>query len=583
MDPEKISAVKNWPTPNSVKQVQRFLGFANFYRRFIRNFSMVAAPITALTKKTSPISFQWNPRAEAAFTELKRRFCSEPILIIPNLSLPFVVEVDASELGVGAILSQHSPLDRKLHPCAYFSCVLTSAERNYDVGDRELLAVKLALEEWRHWLEGAEHPFTVWTDHKNFEESCPEPVVPSSQIVAPVMWAIEAAVQKALRSNPGPGGGPPYCLFVPSRLRSRVLQWGHASQLVAHPGIHRTREFISRRFWWPKLESDVREFVAACSTCARNKGSRLSPLGLLRPLPIPSRPWSHIALDFVTGLPPSQGNTVILVVVDRFSKAAHFISLPKLPSAPEMAQLMVDHVFRVHGLPLDVVSDRGPQFSAKFWRSFCTLLGASVSLSSGFHPKTNGQTERTNQSMESTLRCRAAWRRVRSSLLPASAKQKAVADRHRRPAPSYRVGQWVGLSTRDLPLRVESRKLAPRFVGPFKIIRKFNPVTVRLQLPSSMRIHPTFHVFRLKPVLVSALAPADKPPPPPRFVDGGTVYTVRRILAERRVGRGCQFLVDWEGYGPEERCWVPSRNILDPTLIREFRRSKAEGSPGAVP
>ena len=101
----------------------------------------------------------------------------------------------------------------------------------------------------------------------------------------------------------------------------------------------------------------------------------------------PRRPWSHIALDFVTGLPPSHGNTTILTVVDRFSKSVHLVPLPKLPSAKETADLLVQHVFRLHGLPVDVVSDRGPQFTSNFWRAFCNLLGAKVSLSSGFHPQ----------------------------------------------------------------------------------------------------------------------------------------------------------------------------------------------------
>ncbi|KAJ8402920.1 hypothetical protein AAFF_G00362340 [Aldrovandia affinis] len=190
--------------------------------------------------------------------------------------------------------------------------------------------------------------------------------------------------------------------------RAQVLQWGHSSRLTGHPGAYRTHDFLGRRFWWRGMERDVREFVAACTICARNKVSQLAPSGLLRPLPVPHRPWSHIALDFVTGLPSSNGHTVILVIVDRFSKAAHFIALPKLPSALETARLMMDHVFRLHGLPQDVVSDRGPQFASRFWRAFCSLLGASVSLSSGFHPQTNGQTERTNQTMENTLRCLAS-------------------------------------------------------------------------------------------------------------------------------------------------------------------------------
>ncbi len=142
--------------------------------------------------------------------------------------------------------------------------------------------------------------------------------------------------------------------------------------------------------------------------CSHGKATHQRPQGLLHPLPIPHRPCSHFSLDFVTGLPPSQGNTVILVVVDRFSKAARFIPLPKLPSAKETAELIMNHVFRVFGIPLDIVSDRGPQFSSRFLGAFCKLVGATASLSSGFHPESNGQTERINQDLETILRCMAA-------------------------------------------------------------------------------------------------------------------------------------------------------------------------------
>lgn len=164
-DPAKIKAVEEWPTPTTRKQLQRFLGFANFYRRFIRNYSRVAAPLTCLTSVKSP--FVWSPDAEAAFTRLKSLFSSAPVLCHPDPAVQFVVEVDASDTGVGAVLSQRSPSDQKLHPCAFFSRRLTPAESNYDVGNRELLAVVLALQEWRHWLEGSTLPFVVWTDHKN--------------------------------------------------------------------------------------------------------------------------------------------------------------------------------------------------------------------------------------------------------------------------------------------------------------------------------------------------------------------------------------------------------------------------------
>ncbi|KAI4894728.1 hypothetical protein NFI96_008423 [Prochilodus magdalenae] len=168
MDDRKVDAVANWPAPRSIRELQRFLGFANFYRRFIRNFSSVAAPLTALLKGGAK-RLVWNPLAENAFKELKIRFTTAPLLTHPDPSRPFVVEVDASSVGVGAVLSQRGGENPKLYPVAYFSHKLTPAERNYGIGDKELLAIKLAFDEWRHWLEGARHPFMVLTDHKNLE------------------------------------------------------------------------------------------------------------------------------------------------------------------------------------------------------------------------------------------------------------------------------------------------------------------------------------------------------------------------------------------------------------------------------
>lgn len=188
-------------------------------------------------------------------------------------------------------------------------------------------------------------------------ESVPEPILPTSRVVAPIQWDTETAVKRAQLQQPRPGYGPPGRLIVPNCLRSEVLQWAHASLSSGHPGTTRTCKLVQRKFWWPKLHKGGRAFIAACSICAQNKEPRTHPQGLLHLFPILRRPWSHISLDF-TGLLQSQGNTVILVVVDRFSKTCH--RLPLLPTANQTAELLMRHTFRIHGFPQDMVSDRGP-------------------------------------------------------------------------------------------------------------------------------------------------------------------------------------------------------------------------------
>ncbi|KAL0146455.1 hypothetical protein M9458_058240 [Cirrhinus mrigala] len=153
-------------TETPVKELQRFLGFSNFYCRFIKDYSSITAPLTSLLRG-KPKHLGWNPAAHGAFQQLKTIFSTAPLLHYPDPDHPFTVEVDASTVGVGAVLSLVLGESSLLHPCAFFSRKLSPAEQNYDVGNRELLPIKLALEEWGHWLEGANHPFTIITDHKN--------------------------------------------------------------------------------------------------------------------------------------------------------------------------------------------------------------------------------------------------------------------------------------------------------------------------------------------------------------------------------------------------------------------------------
>ncbi|KAL0190943.1 hypothetical protein M9458_013641, partial [Cirrhinus mrigala] len=674
MDEAKVNAVRNWPRPKTLKELQRFLGFSNFYRRFIRNFSTVAAPLSSMIKQGNT-RLTWTPAATQAYDELRLRFTTAPILHHPDPNLPFFVEVDASSTGVGAVLSQRQGQPLKTFPCAYFSHKLSPAERNYDVGNRELLAIKLALEEWRHWLEGARHPFTILTDHRNLEyirtakvlnhrqarwalfftrfhfdityrpgsqntkadalsrihepdhsATPPETIVPTSVILAPVAWDIMTEITESHAQDPPPGDCPANLTYVPAHLRSRVLSEVHFNPSSGHPGIEATIDLLRNRFWWQSLRPDTITFVKNCSVCNTSKVPRQLPAGLLQPLPVPNRPWSHIAVDFITDLPASNGLTTILSVVDRFSKGCRFIPFPKLPTAMETAEALCNSVFRFYGLPEDIVSDRGPQFTSRLWTSFFRLLGVNVSLTSGYHPQANGQLTRFLRSYcqdhqedwsRFLLWAEYAQNSIRKpstnltpfqctlgyqpSLFPWSGEPsdlpavnswfqrseetwnrahvhlQRAADRRRRVGPSYEPGQWVWLSTRDLRLRLPCKKLSPRYVGPFKIIRQITPVSFRLELPPEYRISPTFHMSLLKPAgrpeggeNLEGTAPQG---PAPLIIDGEEVYRVSTILDSRRRRGRLQYLVDWEDYGPEERSWVPAEDILDPALTADFHAS----------
>jgi hypothetical protein len=166
MDPVKIEAVSKWPTPTNKKEVQSFLGFTNFYRRFIRDFSHHGRPLFDLTGSAG---WRWEEEQQEAFQKLKDAITSRPVLIFPDEDRPFRVEADSSDFATGAILSQQSKEDEKWHPVAFLSKSLNAVERNYEIHDKEMLAIIRALEEWRHFLEGAHHKFEVWTDHKNLE------------------------------------------------------------------------------------------------------------------------------------------------------------------------------------------------------------------------------------------------------------------------------------------------------------------------------------------------------------------------------------------------------------------------------
>ncbi|KAI2652428.1 Transposon Tf2-8 polyprotein [Labeo rohita] len=621
MDEGKVDAVVSWPKPNTIKELQRFLGFANFYRRFVEGFSLITSSLTNLLKG-HPKTLYWTTDANTAFEMLKKAFTQAPLLTHPDPDLPFVVKVDASTTGVGAVLSQHHGTPPRLHPCAYFSRKLSPAEMNYDIGNRELLAIKPALEEWQHWFNFS---ITYRPGSKNVRADAlsrlaegetntetPSPIIPDHLIISPIEWTEPPAV--ATPEPRAPPGCPPGRQFIPPSQRVNLIHTTHISLGTGHPGANYTLSLLSDRFWWPDMARDVRRYVQGCKECAMSKSPRHLPAGKLHPLPVPNRPWSHLGVDFMTDLPVSNENTCILVIVDCFSKFCRLIPLKKLPTALETAEHLFNHVFRV-----------------------------TVGLSSGYHPQTNGQTERKIQEVGRFLRtfchghqnswsqflgwaeyaqnslrqpstgltsfqcvlgfqpplflCNGepsdvpaldywfreserVWDAAHHYLQRAVNRSKAITDRRRIPGPTFTPGQKVWLSTRDIRLRLPSKKLSPRFIGPFTILEQVNPVTYKLQLPPQYRIHPTFHVSLLKschePLLPSTEPGQEEEIPPPLVLEEGSIYSVKEILQSRRRGGRLEYLVDWEGYGPEERSWVPRDDILDPTLILEFHAAHPE-------
>ena len=498
MDPMKVQAILEWKTPLSVRDVQCFLGFANFYRKFIKDYSKVVLPLTQLTHKDQP--FIWSSDASEAFESLKRAFTTAPILAHVDPTKRFILEADASDFALGSVLSQTGD-DGQLHPVAFHSRKFEAAEINYEIHDKELLAIVDSFQQWRHFLEGSSQQIIVYNDHKNLTYFQNARVLSRRQ----ARWAqflthFDFIIIYRLGMQQGKAdalsrrsymelrpGEPAFehqkqILLGPNRLRLmvvnaittlenstlldsirdhmanddfakdvldhivpdrascsrskyprndyrqfywhggflfrrnllyvpdgpprlQVLQHCHDSPMAGHFGVRKTLDLISRHYWWPRLRHFVEEYVRSCDICCRSKSPRHRSYGLLQPLPIPETPWKSISLDFITDLPVSKGFDAILTVVDRFTKMAHFLPCTKSITSQETADLVMREVFKHHGLPDDIISDRGPQFISKFWKHMFKLLHISVKLSSGYHPETNGQTERTNQTLEQYLRC----------------------------------------------------------------------------------------------------------------------------------------------------------------------------------
>ena len=217
------------------------------------------------------------------------------------------------------------------------------------------------------------------------------PILPASCLVAPVMWELETDIEQALHTEPAPLQCAVGRMYVPFAVRDQLIYWAHKAPSSGHPGIGRTVRCLSGKYWWSTLAKGVRVYVSSCSVCTQCKAPRHLPRGKLHPLLVPQRPWSHLSVDFLTDLPPSQGNTPILVVVDRLSKSCHLLPLPGLPTALQTAEALFTHVFRHYGVLEDIVSDRGAQFTSRVWRAFMERLGSRSASPQVFTPRVMGR------------------------------------------------------------------------------------------------------------------------------------------------------------------------------------------------
>jgi hypothetical protein len=726
MDPTKVASVVEWPTPTSVLEIQIFLGFANFYRRFIRSFSKIAKPITKLLKKEE--KFHWGAEQQSAFDQLKELFISSPVIHTFERERETVLETDASDFALGAVLSQVS--NGKLYPIAYHSRSFVPAEQNYEVHDKELLAIVDSLKEFRHYLQATERPFLILTDHKNLEYFHttkilnarqinwsqllatynfqlsyrpgkfnpradamsrrpdylkeidpekfyhsmfqpqhrfvePDELLPSETIDINALTTISTSsdildniraayeedelalkhiedVRNNLASEPltvrqdllyfGTK------LYIPDRLalKLQILSIHHDSLSAGHFGQAKTYELVDRQFYWPGMRKFINEYISSCDTCNRSKSIKHLPYGPLTPLPIAEKPWSSISLDFIVDLPVSKTFDSILVVVDRLTKYATFIPTNKTITADQFCDLFIAYIFAQHGMPHEIISDRGSIFTSKFWQRFCDLVKVKTNLSTAFHPQSDGQTERVNQVVEQYIRVFGNYQQNDwTSLLPlaqftynnsqhssigttpfyanygyhpethftsdqlsqvpkaeerikhlketqehlkinlqrAIADYKLYYDQDKKKPPSFQTNDNVWLVHHQVRGTRPSRKLDNKRLGPYKIIRKLSNNTYKLKLPASMRIHPVFHVSHLEQHKANQFPGRIKPRSPPVVVNAEEEYEVERVLDSRIFRSKLQYLVKWEGWDTSENTWRPKNDLRNcQRLVEEFHR-----------
>lgn len=407
-------------------------------------------------------------------------------------------------------------------------------------------------------------------------------------------------------------------------VQRELTQYYHDTAPAGHPGHLKTLELLRRNYWWPGMYIFVKNYVKGCAICQQMKVNTHPTSPGLYPIKAESngRPFANVTCDFITDLPLSNGFDSVMVVVDHSStKGVTLIPCNKTVDAEKTAELFIQNVYRRFGLPDSFLSDRGPQFAAKVFKELGRMLGVKLKMSTAYHPQTDGETERVNQELETYLRifCAAepdSWanklalaefchnQRIhsvtkkspfylmmgyeprdipliydKSDVMTADDRMKqltkardealaahelarqTMANRSRRGFTPFQVGDKVWLESRNLNIRYESRKLAPKREGPFAIKKVLGPVTYMLDLPQHWKIHPVFHASLLSPYSENPAHGPNYIRPPPDLISGEEQYELEAIVTHKRAGSGYKYLIKWSGYPSSENTWQTERDL----------------------
>jgi hypothetical protein len=443
MDPKKLESVSSWPTPRKPTHVRQFLGFTGYYRYFVPNYSNIARPLLDLTKKT--VEWDWGKPQQEAFDKLKTLMCCSSVLTQPDFDKRFYLQTDASAYGVGTVLSQEgktSPTLAKrskpvLHPISYYSATFTPTERNYNIYERELLAVMKSLAHWRPYLGWTKEPFTILTNHANLQYwKSPRDLNRRTarwhadlqeydyqiQHIPGKMNISADALSQPPEANQGQDDNQGVTIIPPHRIRATktatkdaltqenkrsIMTMVHDHPTAGHPGRDETIHKAKQHVQWEGMNTWIADYVKGCAICQQNKiltHKEKTPLYKIT-TETDATPFQQVAMDLITGLPMHRGKDTILTIVDHScSRAAIFLPCATTITGQGIAQLYLEHVYQWFGLPTKVISDRDPRFTSHFGRALTQKLGTQQNLSSAFHPQTDGLSERKNQWVEQYLR-----------------------------------------------------------------------------------------------------------------------------------------------------------------------------------